>query len=105
MFSANTYRIHSLGRVLIGEIDGAPAAAISLDDGRVIAGRSARTGHLAAFLRMRAAALRAQEAVPSLRERILSGVPAAYRARPRPALVAAPASRHVVDAAERTLAA
>jgi hypothetical protein len=58
------------GRVLIGHIDGTPAAAISLLDGRVTADPSRRTGHLAATLRMRADAIHAYEATPSLRDRL-----------------------------------
>jgi hypothetical protein len=96
MFAANAYRIRianrkdadaltelarsgSLrplgGRVLIGEIDGQPAAAISLADGRVIADPSNDTGGLVATLHMRAGAIRAYEATPSLRERLLAALP------------------------------
>jgi hypothetical protein len=91
MFPANTYRIrfakgedagavrrlsgqgcrHPLGsRVLIGEIDGTPAAALSLRTGRVITDPSRSTDHLVATLRTRAAAIRAYEAMPSLRDRL-----------------------------------
>jgi len=58
------------GRVLIGEIAGSPAAALSLDDDRVIADPFRRTDHLVACLRSRAAAMRAYEATPSLSERM-----------------------------------
>jgi hypothetical protein len=65
------------GRVLIGEIDGAPAAALSMRDGRVVTG-SGSTGRLVTTLRMRAGAIRAYEAQPSLRKRLLAAFPA-YR--------------------------
>ena len=58
------------GRMLVGEIDGAPAAAISLDGGHVIADPFRRTSHLTTILRMRANALVAVERTPSLAERI-----------------------------------
>lgn len=67
-------------RALIGEIDGTPVAALSLDDGRVTANPFRRTEHLVACLRMRAQALNAYEATPSLRDRILAALPARYRA-------------------------
>ena len=68
------------GRALIGEIDGTPMAALSLGDGRVTANPFHRTEHLVACLRMRAQALNAYEATPSLRDRILAAVPVRYRA-------------------------
>jgi hypothetical protein len=101
MFAANSYHIrlandqdtptlrrlaqrHSApplqGRVLIGEIDGVGAAALSLNDGRVIADSSPRTGHLVANLRVRAVSIWAHDTTPSLRERLLAGLPAWYRA-------------------------
>jgi hypothetical protein len=101
MFSANTYVIRMAtdddaralrglgeidsqapvaGRALIGEIDGTPVAALSLGDGRVTANPFRRTEHLVACLRMRAQALNAYEATPSLRDRILAALPARYRA-------------------------
>jgi hypothetical protein len=64
------------GRVLIGQIDGTPAAALSLHDGRVIADPFQRTDHLVSNLRMRAGAIRAYEVTPSLRERLLAALPA-----------------------------
>jgi len=100
MFAANTYRIHLAtdedtdtlralaernsqqplqGHVLIGEIDGA-GAALSLSDGRVIADSSPRAGHLVANLRVRAASIWTEQATPSLRERLLAGLPTWYRA-------------------------
>jgi hypothetical protein len=67
------------GPALIGEIDGTPTAALSMDDGRVTADPFRRTGHLVACLRMRAQALQAYQATPSLRERILAALPARHR--------------------------
>jgi hypothetical protein len=99
MFATNPYRIrfatwedagavrrlagqgcrHPLGsRVLIAEADGTPAAALSLRTGRVVSDPSRPTDRLVASLRMRAAAIRAYEAMPSLRERLLDALPA-YR--------------------------
>jgi hypothetical protein len=95
MFAANSYLIRSArgedadslvrlahrhsraplaGRVLIGQIDRTTAAAISLADGRSVADTSRATGHLLACLRIRAQALRAYEATPSLPMRMLSGL-------------------------------
>jgi hypothetical protein len=68
------------GRALIGEIDGTPAAALSLGDGRVTADPFRRTEDLVAFLRVRAHALQAYQATPSLRERLLAALSARYRA-------------------------
>jgi hypothetical protein len=100
MFAANTYRIriandedmdtlsdladrHSEppldGPVLIGEIDGVEAAALSLSDGRVIADASRRTDHLVANLRVRATSILAYESRPSLHDRLLAALPARYR--------------------------
>jgi hypothetical protein len=62
------------GDALIGEIDGRPAAAISLAEGHVIADPFQFTGQLSAMLKMRARSLRASERTPSLRERVLAGV-------------------------------
>jgi hypothetical protein len=61
------------GSLLVGEIDGRPAAAISLLDGRTVADTSA-TGHLLANLRVRALSVCAYEATPSLRDRILQAM-------------------------------
>jgi hypothetical protein len=58
------------GRVLIGHIAGKPAAAISLLDGRITADPTYNTGQLAGALRMRADAIHAYEATPSLRDRL-----------------------------------
>jgi hypothetical protein len=101
MFAANTYRIHLAtdqdadtlsdlahrtaqrpleGRVLIGELDGTSAAALSLSDGRVIADDARGVDHLVANLRIRAISMWAHDDTPDLRERMLSGLPAWYRA-------------------------
>ena len=62
------------GQVLIGEIDGRAAAAISLIDYRVVADPFEHTANLAALLRMRANAIHAYLHTPSLRQRMLAGV-------------------------------
>lgn len=62
------------GSLLIGEVDGRPAAAISLLDGRTVADSSADTGHLVANLRIRASSVWAYEATPSLRDRMLQAM-------------------------------
>jgi hypothetical protein len=106
MFAANSHRIrlatdedadtlrrlaeHSsqpplTGRVLIGQIDGVPAAALSLRDGRIVADAFRRTDHVVANLRVRAVARRALEATPALRQRLLAPPPAWYRAGSMPA--------------------
>jgi hypothetical protein len=59
---------------LIGEIEGRPAAAISLADGRVVADPFQSTAQLGAMLKMRARSLQASGRTPSLRERMLAGV-------------------------------
>jgi hypothetical protein len=100
VFAANTYDIHlateeddpSLGRlaeldaarrlqrpVLIGQINGDPAAAISLADLRIVADPQRCPDQLRAYLRVRAGALRAYEETPSLRVRMLAGVSVADR--------------------------
>lgn len=58
-----------VGRVLIGQFDGT-VAALSLHDGRVVADSSRHTDTLVANLRIRAGAIRAFEATPSLRDRL-----------------------------------
>src|SRR3954471_9999558 len=62
------------GRVLIGELDGVPAAALSLKTSRTIAAPSRRTGDLRVHLRARASALEAIGREPSLPERMLDAV-------------------------------
>src|SRR5215218_3674145 len=53
------------GPALIGELDGEPAAALSLADGRIVADPFRPTLHLGAHLRVRAESLRAHAATPS----------------------------------------
>jgi hypothetical protein len=62
------------GRVLIGEIAGAPAAALSLKTGAAIADPFQSTDRLRAHMRMRASAIEAVDREPSLRERMLDAV-------------------------------
>jgi hypothetical protein len=62
------------GRVLIGELHGRPAAALSLKTGAAIADPFQATDNLRVHMRMRAAALEATEREPSLRERMLDAV-------------------------------
>jgi hypothetical protein len=62
------------GTVLIGEVDGRPAAAISLDDGRVIADPFEFTVQLRQVLRIRAASLSAHSRTPSLRARLRASI-------------------------------
>jgi len=69
------------GRILIGELAGAPAAALSLKTGRGIADPFRPTADLRIHLRARAAALDAVSREPSLRERMLDAVRAAAPVR------------------------
>ena len=62
------------GPALLGEIDGRPAAAISLQDRRVIADPFLFTVQLRQVLRMRAAALHAREQTPSLPVRVRAAI-------------------------------
>ncbi len=97
MFSANTYRIRIAaaadedtiagwgsgplsGRVLVGEIAGVPAAAMSLSDGQSASDPAQGTDHLLANMRVRAVSMVAHAAAPSLRDRALAGLPVWYRA-------------------------
>ena len=89
------------GRVLIGHIDGTPAAALSLYDGRAIADSSRPTDRVVAALRMRAGAIRALETTPSLRERLLAAFPKQRGGSP---VVVAPVSRTAEDQPERLAA-
>ena len=79
-----------VGRVIIGHLDGTAAAAVSLHDGRVIADSSRPTDRVVAALQMRAGAIHAFEATPSLRERLLATLP---KERGRSNVVALPVSR------------
>jgi hypothetical protein len=58
------------GRILIGEIDGLPAAAISLDERRIVADPFQKSDALRVHLRLRAAGLEAYERMPSVGDRI-----------------------------------
>jgi hypothetical protein len=99
MFATNTYDIHIAtdedterlrhlaersaqrpltGRILVAQRDGSAIAALSLEDGRAVADPSRLSGHVVANLRMRADALRAHEAEPSLPERLRAALPARY---------------------------
>ena len=65
--------------VLVGEIDGSIAAAVSVSEQRVVADPCRRTAVLVSHMRVRVAAERAVTRTPSLRERMLAGVPASMR--------------------------
>ena len=67
------------GSILIGELHGEPVAALSLDDDRTVADPFRPTAHVLATMRVRAQGLRAVGQTPSLRERLLKGMPATYR--------------------------
>jgi hypothetical protein len=69
------------GRILIGELDGTPAAALSLKTGRSIADPFRVTGDVRVHLRTRAAAYEAVTREPSLRERMLDAVRSAAPVR------------------------
>jgi hypothetical protein len=62
------------GPALIGEIDGEPAAALSLRDGSIIADPFRHTAGLTPLLRLGARSLHALSHTRSLRERLLAGV-------------------------------
>jgi hypothetical protein len=70
------------GQILIGEIDGQAAAAISLNDNRVVSDPFQRTADITQLLRMRAAGLHAAAQTPSLRERIRNGIRVNGKLRP-----------------------
>ena len=65
-----------------GEIDGTPAAAISLTDGRLVSDPFRATGQLTQLLRMRASALHAVAKTPALRDRLRAGVRVSGQWRP-----------------------
>jgi hypothetical protein len=69
------------GAILIGELNGEPVAALSLADDRIIADPFRPTAHLVATMRVRATGLKAVQDMPSLRERLLAGLPLSYRGR------------------------
>jgi hypothetical protein len=60
--------------VLIGELDGAPAAALSLADGGLASDPFLPTGALAVHVRLRAKGVLAHEREPSLAARIHAAV-------------------------------
>jgi hypothetical protein len=62
------------GRALIGEIDGTPAAAISLTDGRVVADPFQPTAQLLPVLMMRRRSLLAFAKHPSVADRVKVGM-------------------------------
>ena len=70
------------GDALVAEIDGQPAAAISLADGRVIADPFKHTAVATQMLHMRYGALRAYSRTPSLPDRMRDAL-APFRARTR----------------------
>ncbi len=70
------------GSVLIGELHGEPVAALSLRDDRTIADPFKPTAELLAAMRRRAHGMRAVEKMPSLRERLIAGLPLTYRTNP-----------------------
>jgi hypothetical protein len=87
MFAANTYVIRAAsetegvalselrGPLLIGEVQGRPAAAMSVADGRAVTNPFMPTASLVAHLRLRAGALRAFERMPSVGARMRAAVP------------------------------
>jgi hypothetical protein len=78
------------GTVLIGEARDGSVAAISLHNGHAVADPAA--AYLASNLRIRAMAASSEAAEPSLRERMLAGLPAWYHAVSTPVSAPSPAS-------------
>jgi hypothetical protein len=99
MFPADTFNIHTAttadtdtlnelaarnnqqpltGHILIGHTNTGKTAALSLDNGTAIADPGAEP--VAANLRVRAIGTWTQTSAPQLRDRMLSGLPAWYRA-------------------------
>jgi hypothetical protein len=86
MYAANAYVIRPAteieqvalrelrGPVLIGEVAGRPAAALSVADGRAVTNPFQPTGSLLSHLRIRAGAMRAVQSRPSLSARMLAAV-------------------------------
>jgi hypothetical protein len=62
------------GRVLIGEIHGEPAAAVSIDDGRILSHPQRPTHLLVPIVGMRARAQRTFERMPSVTARLAAGL-------------------------------
>jgi hypothetical protein len=80
--SAELHRLAALdsqrplaGRILVALIDGRPAAALSLTDGRAVADPFRPTAQLLVRLRLRAQAVKAYEATPSLADRMRAAMP------------------------------
>ena len=69
------------GPVLVGELHGEPVAAVALRDERSLVDPYQPTEHVLICLRQRKRGLHALERMPSLRERLIAGLPATYRAR------------------------
>ena len=69
------------GSILVGELHGDIVAALSLTEDRSIADPFRPTAHLQATMRVRARGLAAVEHMPSLRDRLIAGLPTQYRAR------------------------
>jgi len=85
MFAANTYKIRPAteiegvalelrGPILVGEVHGRPAAALSVADGRSVSNPFSPDSRLLAHLRLRAGAARAIERMPSLSARMRAAV-------------------------------
>jgi hypothetical protein len=72
------------GRILVAEVGGVVAAALSRDEGRTIADHAVAPAHLATMLRLRAYGLAAVESEPSLAERIRAAVLGAREPRALP---------------------
>ena len=66
------------GPALIGEIDGTPAAAISMADGRVVADPFKLTAQLVPVLMLRRRSLQAFAARPALPDRLKAGIRPAH---------------------------
>jgi hypothetical protein len=69
------------GSILVGELHGEAVAALSLTDDRAVADPFRPTAHLLALMRVRARGLQAVAHMPSLRDRLIAGLPTTYRAR------------------------
>jgi hypothetical protein len=69
------------GEILVGELHGDPVAALSLSTDRSISDPFRPTAHLLATMRVRSRGLQAVAHMPSLRERLIAGLPTTYRAR------------------------
>ena len=70
------------GRILVGEIDGRPEAAMSLDDDRLVADPFVRTDALAAHLRTRARGIHAAAGYPAMRDRLRRALRVTHLERP-----------------------